>query len=143
MSVMNSKKTKKKYRYVKRKNVRTMKRIRNIRKKKRKKKRNKKTRKKKKIKGGFVDLPTGLSSLMYPGAVGSLYVFFLSMISNKPELIKKLKKAASKIGSKNLVDAINNSDKERKVVVSEEDVMKAVEKAVEEAAEEAVKKAAA
>ena len=82
MSVMNSKKTKKKYRYMKRKNVRTMKRIRNIRKKKRKKK----TRKKKKIKGGFVDLPTGLSSLMYPGAVGSLYVFFLSMISNKPEL---------------------------------------------------------
>ena len=97
-----------------------MKRIRNIRKKKRKKK----TRKKKKIKGGFVDLSTGLSSMMYPGAVGSLYVFFLAMISNKPELIKKLKKSASKIGSKKLVDAINNSADER-------------------AADEAAKKAAA
>ena len=46
------------------------------------------------------------------------------MISNKPELIKKLKKSASKIGSKKLVDAINNSADER-------------------AADEAAKKAAA
>ena len=64
----------------------------------------------KKIKGGFVDLPVGLSSLMYPGAAGSLYVFFLAMISKNPELVKKLKGAASGIGSNNMMNVLEQSN---------------------------------